>query len=141
MSDVEVAVAHDFVGVGIAFPMRLDHRGSIALIGGHEQLEASLRLIIGTARGERTMRPEFGCAIWDHLFSSLNPNTLGLMAQAVRDAVSQWEPRVTVEEVSVTPRADADGEVLIELTYRDRATNDRRNLVYPFYIIPEEGTP
>lgn len=141
MRQVDVPVSHDFVGIGIAFPMRLDHRGAIAFIGGEEAIDASLRLIIGTARGERVMRPEFGCAIWDHLFSPTNPNTLGLMAQAVRDAVSQWEPRVVLEDVSVSPRAGGDGEVVVELTYRDRTTNDRRNLVYPFYVIPEEGAP
>lgn len=142
MSDREEPVSHDFVGRGIAFPMRVDHRGAIATIGGPEQLEASLRTIIGTAPGERAMRPRFGCAIWDHMFSPLDPNTLGLMAQAVRDAVAQWEPRAVVEDVVVTPLPDdaSGAQVVVELVYRDRATNDRRNLVYPFYVIPEEGS-
>lgn len=143
MTEVETPVSHDFVGRGLSFPMRLDRRGSVALIGGPEQIDASLRLIIGTARGERVMRPEFGCAIWDHVFASLDPNTLGLMAQAVRDAVSQWEPRVVLEDVVVTPEPDGafGAHVVVQLRYRDRATNDRRNLVYPFYVIPQEGSP
>ena len=31
-----------------------------------------------------------------------------------------------------------DGVLLIDITYQLRATNDVRNLVYPFYVIPEE---
>ncbi len=61
------------------------------------------------------------------------------MSQAVRESLSQWEPRVQVEEVTARPDVDADGKVAIEITYRIKATNDRRNLVYPFYVIPREG--
>jgi phage baseplate assembly protein W len=84
------------------------------------------------------MRPDFGCAIWELMFDPLNHNTVGLMAQSVRDAVSQWEPRVDLErvDVKVVPTGES---VEIEVTYRIRATNDRRNLVYPFYVIPKDS--
>jgi phage baseplate assembly protein W len=128
----------DFIGRGIAFPLRVDGRGGIALISGPEELDASLRTVLSTAPGERVMRPEFGCAIWDHMFAPINENTLGLMAQAVRDAAAQWEPRVELEDVRVLPEPGG-GRVTIEVDYRVRATNDRRNLVFPFYVLPEEG--
>ncbi|MEZ5234018.1 MAG: GPW/gp25 family protein [Acidimicrobiales bacterium] len=128
----------DFIGQGFAFPLRIDHTGRFALARGGEGIDAAIRSIIGTAPGERLMRPEFGCRIWDLLFEPINDNTLGLMAQAVRDAMSQWEPRAELEAVEVTPDPDRDGTVLIGITYRVRATNDRRNLVYPFYVIPRE---
>ena len=138
-SDVERSSdANTFIGRGIAFPMRVDHTGSIAMVSGPEDIDRSIVMVLSTAKGERLMRPQFGCAIWDQLFEPINANTLGLMAQAVRDAVSQWEPRVDLEDV-VTRSDDADlGRVLIDITYRIRATNDRRNLVYPFYTIPGE---
>ena len=128
----------DFIGQGIAFPMRVDGSGRLAMTSGGDDIERSLRVVLGTARGERLMRPAFGCAIWDLLFEPINDNTLGLMAQAVRDAVSQWEPRAELEEVTVEPDERNDGSVLISLAYRIRATNDKRNLVYPFYVIPRE---
>jgi phage baseplate assembly protein W len=84
------------------------------------------------------MRPEFGCRIWDLLFEPVNANTLGLMAQAVREAVAQWEPRVEVEDIIVTPDDDDSSLVRIVVVYKVRTTNDRRNLVYPFYVIPRE---
>jgi uncharacterized protein len=131
----------EFIGAGIRFPLAVDHTGSLAWANGPDALDRSLRVIIGTARGERAMRPEFGCDIWDLLFAPVNANTLGLMAQATRDAIAQWEPRVDLEDVHVTPDADDPALVLIEVTFRVKATNDRRNLVYPFYTIPEERNP
>jgi phage baseplate assembly protein W len=137
MSDVS-SDANTFIGRGIAFPMRVDHTGSIALVGGPEDIDRSIVMILSTARGERLMRPEFGCAIWDQLFEPINANTLGLMAEGVRNAVSQWEPRVELEDVTTEVDEGGDGRVNISITYRVRATNDRRNLVYPFYTIPGE---
>lgn len=130
--------ANTFIGKGIAFPMRIDHTGSIALVGGPEDIDRSIAMVLSTAKGERLMRPEFGCAIWDQLFEPINANTLGLMAQAVRESISQWEPRVELEDVTTSADPDGQGKVNIDITYRVRASNDRRNLVYPFYTIPGE---
>lgn len=126
------------VGRGISFPMGVDHTGAISLTRGADDVDGALRVVIATAPGERVMRPAFGCRIWDLLFEPINATTLGLMAQAVRDAVAQWEPRVELEDVEVVPDDDAPGLVRISLTYRIKTTNDRRNLVYPFYVIPQE---
>ncbi|MEX2447029.1 MAG: GPW/gp25 family protein [Dehalococcoidia bacterium] len=129
------------VGRGWTFPVRMNARGGIALTSGTEEIDAALRMILSTAQGERVMRPEFGCAIWDLLFHPVDANTLGQMEQSVRDAVAQWEPRIDLEEVTATPDEEDAALVQIEIAYRLRATNDRRNLVYPFYVIPREGTP
>ena len=73
------------------------------------------------------------------MFEPINANTLGLMAEAVKDAVSQWEPRVDLLDVVITPDSGDTGRVLIEMKFRVKATNDVRNLVHPFYVIPREG--
>jgi len=127
-----------FIGRGIRFPMSVDHRGAISMASGPDGLECSIRVVLSTAPGERVMRPLFGCRIWDLLFKPVNTNTLGLMAQAVREAVAQWEPRVDLLDVVVTPAPEDSSLVRIALTYEIRTTNDRRNLVYPFYVIPRE---
>jgi phage baseplate assembly protein W len=133
MSDVA-----DFIGRGISFPLRVDQSGGIALAEGGDGIDASIRMALSTAPGERVMRPQFGCRIWDLLFEPVNANTLGLMAEAVRDALSQWEPRIEVDDVEVEPDPASPARVVIRILYRMRATNDRRNLVYPFYVIPHE---
>jgi phage baseplate assembly protein W len=134
-----VATETDFIGTTIAFPLGVDPTGSILMVSGHEAIERSLTMILSTAPGERVMRPDFGCAIWNLLFDPVNDNTLGLMAQSVRQALAQWEPRIDVSSVLAMPDADDHSLVLIEIDYQVKATNDRRNLVYPFYVIPEEG--
>ncbi len=131
--------ASDFVGRGISFPLGVDQSGSISTSTGGDGIDSSLRMVLMTAPGERVMRPKFGCKIWDLLFEPINANTLGLMGEAVREAVGRWEPRVTLEDVRVEPDPAAQGQVLINIDYLVRATNDRRNLVYPFYVIPREG--
>jgi phage baseplate assembly protein W len=136
-----VADAADFIGRGILFPLRVDQSGSIALGRGADDIDASIRMAIITAPGERVMRPQFGCRIWDLLFEPINANTLGLMGEAVRDAVSQWEPRVVLEELDIEPDPAHPSQVMIRMAYRVRATNDRRNLVFPFYVIPREVEP
>jgi phage baseplate assembly protein W len=93
-------------------------------------------MVIMTAPGERPMRPDFGCAIWDHVYAPINAATLGQMAHAVRAALSRWEPRIDVERVTVSPERTNDSVVSIEVDYRLRSSNDRRNLVFPFYVIP-----
>jgi uncharacterized protein len=128
----------DFIGRGIAFPMRVDQSGSIATTSGVGDIDSSIRMILTTAPGERLMRPAFGCKIWELLFEPINANTLGLMSEAVREAIGRWEPRVTLDDVRLDPDGQHAGEVLIEIDYIVRSTNDRRNLVYPFYVIPRE---
>jgi phage baseplate assembly protein W len=127
-----------FIGRGFFWPLQVDHTGSIRLTDGPADLDRSMAVVLATAPGERVMRPQFGCRIWDLLFEPVTANLLGLMAQAVRDALAQWEPRVTVEQVDPVPDADDGALIVINVTYRVKATNDRRNLVYPFYVIPHE---
>lgn len=138
MTEESLRTDVSFVGRGISWPMGVDHTGAIALTDGPEDLDRSIRIVLATAPGERVMRPQFGCRIWELLFEPVTANLLGLMAQAVRDALAQWEPRVHVEDVAVVPDADDASMVRIHVAYRVRATNDRRNLVYPFYVIPRE---
>lgn len=127
-----------FVGRGFYWPMQVDNTGSIRLTDGAADMDRSMAVILATAPGERVMRPQFGCRIWDLLFEPVTANLLGLMAQAVRDALAQWEPRVDVERVDTKPDPDDAALITITITYRVKATNDRRNLVYPFYVIPHE---
>ena len=127
-----------FIGRGFRFPMRVDSRGSVALTSGPDDLDCSIRVVLSTAPGERVMRPQFGCAIWDLLFEPVNADTLGLMEQAVRRALAQWEPRALVETVDIAADPDTPSLVRIHVGYVVRTTNDRRNLVYPFYVIPRE---
>jgi phage baseplate assembly protein W len=138
---VSAAVAEQFIGAGWAFPARTAPTGAVALVTGDREIEESIRLILATAPGERPMRPLFGCAIHDYVFAPADAGTAGQLAYEVRIALERWEPRIELADVTVTFDAVDTGTLYIDIRYALRGTNDPRNLVFPFYVIPshDEG--
>jgi uncharacterized protein len=128
----------DVLGTGLAFPVAVDARRAIALVEGAEDVEQAIGIILATAPGERPMRPEFGCAIHTMVFERLNGATAGRMERSIRAALQRWEPRIEVESVSFELGDPYTGQLLIDIAYRLRATSSRRNLIYPFYLVPAE---
>jgi phage baseplate assembly protein W len=124
------------LGTGLAFPLGVDSRRQIAVVSGATDVEQAIGIILDTAPGERPMRPDFGCAIHDLVFDSLNAETMRRVEDSIRAALDRWEPRIVVEDVEFDiPEPTV---LRISVRYRIKATNDRRNLVYPFYVIPTE---
>ncbi len=80
------------------------------------------------------MRPTFGAGLNDFLFESINPTTMAAITQRVEDSLIDWEPRIDVLSVSATPDHKNNAQLLIDIPYRVRATNNVANLVYPFYL-------
>ena len=128
----------DFIGAGWAFPLATDATGGIALVVREREIAQAIRLILGTAPGERPMRPEFGCAIAEYVFGPANAGTAGLIAYEVRRALERWEPRITVVDVAVSFDQVDLGTLYVDVRYLIRETNDPRNLVFPFYLIIDE---
>jgi uncharacterized protein len=128
----------EIIGSGLAFPLAVDRRGAIALARDEQDIDQAIHLILGTAPGERPMRPEFGCGVHDFVFDSIDANTIGNMEQAIREALARWEPRIDVSDVKFDASDAVNGLLTINIEYRVRATNTDRNLVYPFYVIPAE---
>lgn len=128
----------DFIGAGWAFPLNVDATGGVALVTADREIQESLRIILGTAPGERPMRPEFGCRIHEHVFGPANSTTAGQAAHDVREAIDRWEPRVELLDVSVEFNTNAAGIIYLEVSYLIRGDNNPRSLVFPFYTIPDE---
>jgi phage baseplate assembly protein W len=131
-------MSEEFVGRGIAFPLRLDATGGIALVEREREIQEAIRLILATSEGERPMRPDFGCRIHDYIFASPDPVTQSRIGYEVRESLRRWEPRIDVREVLVTPDPDEPSTLFIDISYSIKGTNDPRNLVFPFYSIPDE---
>ena len=127
-------VIEDVLGTGFRFPMGLDGRGGIAMTSQESDIEASIRIILGTARGERRMRPTFGSRIHELVFAPDNASTWGLMQEYVQDALEQWEPRIEVLSVDAAADPDDAATLLVNILYQVKATSDERSLVYPFYL-------
>ncbi|MFD0689861.1 GPW/gp25 family protein [Actinomadura fibrosa] len=119
-----------FYGRGPAFPLRLDG-GGVAESAGAAKVAESIRIVLGTQHGERVMRPTFGANLRSLAFAPNNGATADLARHYVTDALARWEPRIDVLDVAV---ANDDVRLLIDVQYRLRATNEVRNLVYPFYL-------
>lgn len=129
----------DFLGAGWNFPLQVDPTNAIALATQVRDIEQAMEIIIRTAPGERPMRPEFGCRVQDHLFAPTNDATVAAMANDVRRALEVWEPRIDVENVRIVYRPGDSSTAHIDVSYRVRGYNDERNLVFPFYVIPDEA--
>jgi phage baseplate assembly protein W len=129
--------ARAFLGVGWAFPPRFDPRGGVAEAAYEEDVREAIVIILSTSPGERVMRPEFGAGLDRFVFEPVNVATVTQLRARVRDALVAWEPRIDVLEVDVTPQGDPPDVLLVEMSYRVRATNALQNLVYPFYL--QEG--
>jgi phage baseplate assembly protein W len=132
-------MGQEFIGAGWAFPLRADRTGGIALVHDQREIEESIHLILATSPGERPMRPEFGCAVHEYVFAPADAATAGDIAYVVRVALNRWEPRIDLKNVLVHFDGVDDGVLLIDVKYTIRGTNDPRNLVFPFYVIPRNG--
>jgi len=132
-----VANVDGFLGRGWAFPVIADRDGRIAYVAGEDAIEEAIELILGTSPGERVMRPEFGCGIWDLVMEANTAQLHGRVQVQVRDALVRWEPRIDVLEVRIESPEEQKNLLLIRIDYRVRSNNAFFNLVYPFFL--QEG--
>ena len=131
-------MANDIVGSGWAFPPTIDAQGGLALTRGYTELDQAILIILTTALGQRVMRPTFGCRLHELVFAPNDSHTAAQARRYVEEALGMWEPRIRVTQVTAGPDPNADNCLLIELEYEVKATHDKRSLVHPFYLIPEE---
>lgn len=127
-----------FLGVGWAYPARLDAQHRTARVAYEEDVRQAVLIILGTNPGERVMRPTFGAGLNAFLFAPITTTTLTRLQNRVLDALVEFEPRIHVEHVHAAYERSQQTRVNIEILYLVRATNNQFNLVYPFYL--QEGT-
>lgn len=128
-------IKHAFLGSGLHFPISVDSvTGRIQESAYEENIRESIYLIVMTRKGERVMRPDFGCDIYSYMFDTMDYTTLTMMKHAVKEAVVKWEPRITDVQVEVQDAVEEQNAVRIQIDYRVRTTNNPFNLVFPFYL-------
>ena len=140
MSSKVLDESRSFLGVGWAFPVEIAPDGAIQEVAYDDDIQQAIRIILGTNPGERVMRPDFGAGLNTFVFEPVNATTMAKMQERVQEALVAWEPRVDVLSVEVSGDTQEGNKLLIDVTYRVRATNTRANLVYPFYL-DEGSTP
>ena len=131
-------MTNDIVGSGWTFPPRIDAQGGISLTNDRSEIDQAILIILSTSLGQRVMRPTFGCRLHELVFAPNDNQTAARARRYVEEAIGMWEPRIRIVSVNVGPDPTEASRLLIEVEYQLKATHDRRSLVYPFYLIPEE---
>lgn len=130
---------HSFLGRGWKFPPTFETNNfSTVLVADDNDIRESLEIILGTKPGERVMLPDFGCDIHRMVFETMDETMLNVLQEAIRKAVLYFEPRITLNDTTVTLDKEEGNILYINLEYTVRLTNTRSNMVYPFYLL--EGT-
>jgi phage baseplate assembly protein W len=128
-------LGREFLGVGWAFPVAIAaDTGLVEAARYEEDIRESIRIILGTAKGERVMRPDFGCGIHDLVFAALTAQLVAEIETTVREALRTYEARIDVLRVSVDSTRLDQGQLDVVIDYEIRATNQPGNYVYPFYF-------
>lgn len=129
----------DFLGKGWSFPPRFEKAaGGIVMVSDEVDIRESLTILFNTSLGERVMRPKYGCNIREFLFKNMDNSFRNYIQDVILKAIINYEARILVEDVTVDTTGYNDGLVLVEVTYVVRTTNNRNNMVFPFYL--NEGT-
>lgn len=126
---------YDFLGNGLSFPVECNPAtGRFRETLEEEDIRQAVCIILSTKKGERIMRPEFGCGIYNFMFGTMDYTSMRLMEQAVTEALIRWEPRIRDVQASAETAEHDLGKVVVNIQYVVRTTNNRYNMVYPFFI-------
>lgn len=127
-------MAKDFLGKGWKYPVNVNSYGKMKMSLFEDDIKESIQIILSTSKGERAMRPDFGCGIYDFVFDIVNASTIGMIEASVKEALILWEPRIEIKNVKVKADRAEEGKLIISVDYKVRGTNSEFNLVYPFYL-------
>lgn len=126
---------HAFLGRGWAFPPTFTRGAAdVEMVTNAEDIQQSLRILLGTTQGERVMQESFGCDLHGLLFEEGDQWLMSRIERTVRDAIASHEPRITLDDVKVTGQDVRAGMLTVSIRYTIRGTNSRFNMVFPFYL-------
>jgi len=123
-----------FLGVGLAFPFTVNQAGNIGISYFEKSIAESIRIILSTSKGERVMRPDFGCEVNEMVFAPNNAATHNLICHYIEEALVKWEPRIILEKVEAAADEEDEARINISIEYKVRSVNTYFNMVYPFYL-------
>jgi phage baseplate assembly protein W len=127
-------ISKSFLGQGWKFPISLNDLNKIEISEYEQNIKESIMIILGTRKNERVMRPDFGCGIHDFVFEVISSSRIGHMETSITDALTRFEPRIELLDVDISIDKSSNGVLIIKISYMVIKTNNRFNIVYPFYI-------
>lgn len=128
-----------FLGSGWSFPPRfLESTSGLELSHDDRDIAESIFILLSTTPGERIMNPRYGCDLHSMVFANMGNSTKTLIEDMISTAILYFEPRIDVESITVDDSDQLEGKLNINILYKIKGTNSRKNMVYPFYLT--EGT-
>jgi len=125
-----------FLGTGWSFPPEFTRdNGEVVMTSDEADIEASLKILLGTTLGERFLNPKYGLDMHDVLFEAMSTTMKNFIKDRVKTSILVYEPRINLVSLELDTSAAYDGNISIILDYEVRATNSRYNLVYPFFTV------
>lgn len=128
-----------FLGTGWQFPPAFGLHSGVALADDAVDIGQSLEILLSTRIGERLLEPRYGCDLTRFIFEPLDTTLATYIKELVRNAILYFEPRIKLESVDLNVNPN-EGRLEILLTYLIASTNERTNMVFPFYT-GEQGSP
>lgn len=127
-----------YLGKGWHFPPIFMKQTGVELVSAEVDIRQSLQILFSTSPGERIFRFDFGCNIRQWIFAGMDLSVKTLIIDTIKQAILFFEPRIILENVDVEIKDETEGVLWIHVDYTIRQTNNRSNIVYPFYF--KEGT-
>lgn len=123
-----------FLGRGWGFPPEFNRATkAVNILEDEADIKSSLEILLSTRLGERVMVPDYGCNLDELLFKPLTLTLKTYVIDLIKTAILYYEPRIDLNKIAIDPTDELEGVLLINLEYTVRATNSRKNMVYPFY--------
>tara|TARA_B110000305_G_scaffold40412_1_gene41844 strand:+ start:16821 stop:17240 length:420 start_codon:yes stop_codon:yes gene_type:complete len=128
-----------FLGKGWSFPPTFDRKlGDVQMVTMEEDIKQSLEIYFSTKLGERIMRNDYGCFLHSQVFELANESLIQGLSKELERSINVFEPRILITEIRAIKTDSSEGLIEINVAYEIRATNNRSNIVFPFYL--NEGT-
>ncbi len=127
-------MGNDYIGKGWKLDVGVNSKQKIRLTSPEEEIKEAIYIILSTKKGERVMRPNFGCGIHTYVFSIINTATLTLIENDIRESLTKWEPRIELKNIIISTENIENGELSISIDYLVKNSFNEYNLVYPFYV-------
>lgn len=123
-----------FLGSGMKFPPQINQAtGRFMTSSAEQSVKESIYLILMTQRTERFARPDYGSTLMSYTFMDTNITALNMMKRDLSEQILTQEPRISDVEIT-TDTQTKEGCLIVNIDYVVSATNQRDNLVFPFYL-------
>lgn len=123
-----------YLGTGWSFPPSFSKPLGAAMSKDVQDIEESLKILLGTAIGERFLNPKFGFNLSSLMFESMTTTLKTFVTSLIERAILYYEPRIDLHRVELNDQGQNEGRLEIVIEYSVRATSSRFTFVYPIYL-------